>query len=87
MNDLDKQLIPHLEPIINQTLDMIEGTFDQSDFSWEGGRELLSQLQEEFGEYISMLSPQTQGRILEIHDKLSDIIDASDKETPIEDTI
>jgi len=69
-NDLEKQLIPYLEPIINQTLDMIEGMFNEGNFDEGEINELLYQLQDDFGEYINMLSPQIRGRISKIHDKL-----------------
>lgn len=65
--NLDKQLIPHLEPIINQTLDMIESVSKEEGFDKQEAKNLLNQLKEEFGEYTHLLSPQTQGRILEIN--------------------
>ena len=87
INNLDKQLIPYLEPVIKQTLDMIEGIFNENTVDEGEINELLYQLDEEFKEYIHMLSPQIQGRILEIHDRLLNPIDVSDEETSIEDTI
>jgi hypothetical protein len=65
--NLDKQLIPHLEPIINQTLDMIESVSKEEGFDKREAKALLNQLKEEFGEYTHLLSPQIQGRILEIN--------------------
>jgi hypothetical protein len=87
INNLDKQLIPYLEPVIKQTLDMIEGIFKENKVDEGEINELLYQLDEEFKDYIHLLSPQIQGRILEIHDKLLNSIDISDEETPIEDNI
>jgi hypothetical protein len=69
-NDLEKQLIPYLEPIVNQTLDIIEGMFDEGNFNEGEINELLYQLQDNFGEYINILSPQIRGKISKIHDKL-----------------
>lgn len=87
INNLDKQLIPYLEPVIKQTLDMVEEILKENNSSWEEGKNLLFQLEKEFGEYNHMLSPQIQGRILEINDRLSSSIDVSDEETSIEDII
>ena len=69
-DNLEKQLIPYLEPIINQTLEMIEEMFGKENFDEGEVNELLYQLEDEFGEYMSMLSPQIHGKILKIHDKL-----------------
>jgi hypothetical protein len=69
-DNLEKQLIPYLEPVINQTLEMIERMLDEK-ISDDGEiNELLYQLEDEFGEYINILSPQIQGKILKIHNKL-----------------
>ncbi len=70
-DNLEKQFIPYLEPIINQTLEMIEiiskgENFDKSEIS-----KLLNELQENFGEYIHMMSPETQGKILEVNYQLA----------------
>jgi hypothetical protein len=69
-DNLEKQLIPYLEPIINQTLEMVERMLNEKIFDEGEINELLYQLEEEFGEYINILSPQIQGKILEIHNKL-----------------
>jgi transcription initiation factor TFIID subunit TAF12 len=87
MNNLDKQLIPYLEPVVKQVLDIIDEIINKENFDEGEVNELLYQLNDEFGEYINMLSPQTQGRILEIHGKLLNPIDVSDKEISIEDNI
>ena len=87
MNNLDKQLIPYLEPVVKQVLDIIDEIINKENFDEGEVNELLYQLNDEFGEYLNMLSPQTQGRILEIHGKLLNPIDVSDKEILIEDNI
>jgi transcription initiation factor TFIID subunit TAF12 len=69
-DNLEKQLIPYLESIINQTLEMIESISEEENFDEGEVNELLYQLQDDFGEYINMLSSKTRGRILEIHHKL-----------------
>lgn len=71
-DNLEKQFIPYLEPIINQTLEMVEiiskgENFDKSEIS-----RLLNELQENFGEYIHMMSPETQGKILEVSYQLTE---------------
>ena len=74
-DNLEKQFIPYLESITNQTLEMIENVSRGEDFDEGEINELLYQLQEDFGEYINMLSPQTRGRILKIHDRLLNLDD------------
>jgi hypothetical protein len=77
-DNLEKQFIPYLEPIINQTLEMIENISEEKDFDKNEITELLNQLREDFGEYIHMMSPETQGRILEINyrlDKFDEVYD------------
>ncbi len=69
-DNLEKQFIPYLEPIINQTLEMVEEMLSEENFDEGEINELLYQLQEDFGEYIHIISPQIRGRILEIHDRL-----------------
>ena len=69
-DNLEKQVIPYLEFIVNQTLEMVESISDREGFDEGEVNELLYQLQEDFGEYINMLSVKTRGRILKIHDKL-----------------
>jgi hypothetical protein len=87
IDNLDKQLIPHLEPIINQTLEMIENMFEEEEFDEGEVNELLYQLDEEFGEYIHMLSPQIRGRLMEIHDKLLNTNIIYDLRNPIDNNI
>lgn len=65
-DNLEKQFIPYLEPIVNQTLEMVEMISKGKDFDKSEIIKLLDQLQEDFGEYIHMMSPETQGRILEV---------------------
>lgn len=69
-DNLEKQFIPYLEPVINQTLEMIEMISEELDFDKNEIIKLLNQLQEDFGEYIHMMSPEIQGRILEISYRL-----------------
>lgn len=69
-DNLENQFIPYLESIINQTLEMVEIISKEKDFDKSEIIQLLDQLQEEFGEYIHMMSSEIQGRILKIHDKL-----------------
>ena len=69
-DNLEKQFIPYLEPIINQTLEMVEEMLSEENFDEGEINELLYQLQEDFGEYIHIISPQIRGRILEIHDRI-----------------
>lgn len=87
IDNLDKQLIPHLEPIINQTLEMIENMFEEEEFDEGEVNELLYQLDEEFGEYIHMLSPKIRGRLMEIHDKLLNTNIIYDLRNPIDNNI
>jgi hypothetical protein len=69
-NNLEKQFVPYLEPVINQTLDMVEEMFDKETFNGSEVNKLLNELQDGFGEYIHMISPEIQGRILEISYRL-----------------
>jgi hypothetical protein len=68
--NLEKQSISYLEPIINQTLEMIEIISKGEDFDANEVNELLKELQENFGEYIHMMSIETQDKILKIQDEL-----------------
>ena len=68
--NLEKQSISYLEPIINQTLEMIEIFSKGEDFDANEVNELLKELQEDFGEYIHMMSIETQDKILKIQDEL-----------------
>lgn len=70
-DNLEKQFIPYLEPIINQTLEMVEIISKGEDFDKSEISRLLNELQEDFGEYIHMMSPETQGRILEVSYQLA----------------
>jgi hypothetical protein len=85
--NLDKQIIPYLEPVISQTLDIIEETLSEEGFDEGEVNELLYQLDEEFGEYITMLSPQIRGRLMEIHDKLLNNNIVYDSKKLIDDNI
>jgi hypothetical protein len=88
--NLDKQLIPYLEPVINQTLDMVESISKEEGFNRQEVKTLLNQLEEEFGEYTHLLSPQIKGRILEINhfilgdDKVYEITDEQQNTQPLD---
>jgi hypothetical protein len=70
--DFDKQLIPLLEPIIAQSLDMIEKIMETGeDFSRDEVSSLILDLENNFDEYKHLLSPKIYGRIMEINYKLS----------------
>ena len=70
--DFDKQLIPLLEPIIAQSLDMIEKIMASGeDFSRDEVSSLILDLEENFGEYKHLLSPKIYGRIMDMNYKLS----------------
>lgn len=90
-DNLEKQFIPYLEPIVNQTLEMVEMISKEEDFNKSEIIKLLDQLQEDFGEYIHMMSPETQGRILEISYQLEgfdeeyDLQDAPPNTQPFEE--
>jgi len=89
-DNLEKQFIPYLEPIVNQTLEMVEMISKEEDFNKSEIIKLLDQLQEDFGEYIHMMSPETQGRILEVSYQLEgfdeeyDLQDAPPNTQPFE---
>jgi hypothetical protein len=69
--DFDKQLIPLLEPIIAQSLDMIEKIMASGeDFSRDEVSNLILDLEENFGEYKHLLSPKIYGRIMDMNYKL-----------------
>ena len=83
--DFDKQLIPLLEPIIAQSLDMIEKIMDSGeDFSRDEVSSLILDLEENFGEYKHLLSPKIYGRIMDVNYKLSDIGKVYDPQEKIE---
>jgi hypothetical protein len=66
--DLNKQLIPYMEHVINQTLNMVDKIFvDTDNIDRVEISRLLTQLNDEFKDYIILLSPQTQGRLMEIN--------------------
>ena len=67
-NNLDKQLVPYMEHIINQTLNMVESLSEEESFDRKEMGKLIFELKNNFGDYITLLSPQIQGRITEIND-------------------
>jgi len=72
-DNFDKQLIPLLEPIIAQSLDMIEKIMTSGeDFSRDEVSSLILDLEENFGEYKHLLSPKIYGRIMDMNYKLSE---------------
>jgi hypothetical protein len=66
-NNLDKQLVPYMEHIIGQTLNMVESISKEESFNKKEMGKLISELNNEFGDYFTLLSPQIQGRIMEIN--------------------
>ena len=64
-NNLDKQLVPYMEHVIGQTLDMVESLSKEESVDKKEIGKLLLELKSEFGDYITLLSPQIQGRIME----------------------
>jgi hypothetical protein len=84
--DFDKQLIPLLEPIIAQSLNMIEKIIDSGeDFDRDEVSVLLLDLEDNFGEYKYLLSPKIYGRIMDVNYKLSDIDKVYDPQEEIEE--
>lgn len=78
-DNFDKQLIPLLEPIIVQSLDMIEKIMDSGEnFSRNEVSNLFLDLEENFGEYKHLLSPKIYGRIMNINYKLSQLDESYD---------
>ena len=78
-DNFDKQLIPLLEPIIIQSLDMIEKIMDSGEnFSRNEVSSLFLDLEENFGEYKHLLSPEIYGRIMNINYKLSQLDESYD---------
>ena len=65
--DLNKQLVPYMEHIIGQTLNMVESISKEESFNKKEMGKLISELNNEFGDYLTLLSPQIQGRIMEIN--------------------
>ena len=73
-NNFEKQLIPYLEPIITQSLNMIEKLIDsRENFSKDEASKLLLDLEDNFGEYKHLLSPKTYGKIMEVNYRLSQL--------------
>jgi hypothetical protein len=66
-NNLDKQLVPYMEHVIGQTLNMVESISKEKGFNKKEMGKLISELNNEFGDYLTLLSPQIQGRIMEIN--------------------
>jgi hypothetical protein len=78
-DNFDKQLIPLLEPIIVQSLDMIEQIMNSGeDFSRDEVYNLFLDLEENFGEYKHLLSPKIYGRIMDINYRLSQLDEGYD---------
>ena len=78
-NNFEKQLIPYLEPIIIQSLDMIEKLIDsEENFSRNEASKLLLDLEDNFGEYKHLLSSKTYGKIVEVKYKLSQLDEGYD---------
>ena len=78
-DNFDKQLIPLLEPIIVQSLDMIEKIMDSGEnFSRNEVSNLFLNLEENFGEYKHLLSPKIYGRIMDMNYKLSQLDEGYD---------
>ena len=83
--DFDKQLIPLLEPIIAQSLNMIEKIMESGeDFDKDEVSNLLLDLEENFGEYKHLLSPKIYGRIMDVNYKLSGFDKVYDPQEDIE---
>jgi hypothetical protein len=84
--DFDKQLIPLLEPIIEQSLNMIEKIMASGeDFSRGEVSKLLLDLEDNFGEYKHLLSPKIYGRIMDMNYKLSGFDKVYDPQEEIEE--
>ena len=82
-DNLEKQSIPYLELIVNQTLEMIKIISKGKDFDKSEIIKLLNELQNDFEEYIYMLSPETQDKILDISYQLEGIDEEYDlQKTP-----
>jgi hypothetical protein len=83
--DFDKQLIPLLEPIIAQSLNMIEKIINSGEnFDRDEVSSLLLDLEDNFGEYKHLLSPKIYGRIMDVNYKLSDFDKVYDPQEEIE---
>jgi len=66
--DLNKQLVPYMEHVIGQTLNMVESISKEEGFNKKEMGKLIFELNNEFGDYLTLLSPQIQGKIMEIND-------------------
>jgi len=78
-NNFEKQLIPYLEPIITQSLNMIEKLIDSGEnFSKDEASKLLLDLEDNFGEYKHLLSSKTYGKIMEVNYRLSQLDEGYD---------
>ena len=85
-DNFDKQLIPLLEPIIIQSLDMIEKIMDSGEnFSRNEVSNLFLDLEDNFGEYKHLLSPKIYGRIMDVNYKLSGFDKVYDPQEEIEE--
>lgn len=83
--DFDKQLIPLLEPIIAQSLNMIEKIMDSGeDFDRDEVSSLLLDLEDNFGEYKYLLSSKIYGRIMDVNYKLLGFDKVCDPQEEIE---
>jgi hypothetical protein len=71
-DNLDKQLVPYMEHVIDQTLNMIELVSKEESFDKKEINKLIFELKSEFGDYLTLLSPQIQGRIMEINHYILD---------------
>jgi len=84
--DFDKQLIPLLEPIIAQSLNMIEKIMDSGEnFDRDEVSSLLLDLEDNFGEYKHLLSPKIYGRIMDVNYKLLSFDKVCDSQEEIEE--
>jgi hypothetical protein len=85
-DNFDKQLIPLLEPIIAQSLDMIEKIMASGeDFSRDEVSSLILDLEDNFGEYKHLLSPKIYGRIMDINYRLSEFDKTYDSQEKIDE--
>jgi len=66
--DLNKQLVPYMEHVIGQTLNMVKSISKEEGFNKKEMGKLIFELNNEFGDYLTLLSPQIQGKIMEIND-------------------
>ena len=69
-DNLDKQLVPYMEHVIGQTLNMVESISKEEGFDKKEIGKLISELKNNFGDYITLLSPQIKGRLLKINDRI-----------------